>query len=254
MGTWGAGILDDDFARDVYDRYVQEHGTGADGEAIVRTLAAEFAGSVADPDEGPLFWLAIAQAQWECSRVAPAVQAHVDEIVDRGLGLERWTEAGPRPLAQRQAALARFVAKLRKPRSRPAPKTRPGAAAVPFTVGDCLGIDLGDGLHGAGVITKFSPGASSSHILSIVNYKRATPPAASLFDPPSWLQVTSTPEITIVKYCVYATGYRRHRARYTVVCHVALGEVPPPLTLGIANWGNVWTDIGRRVDDPTRLL
>ena len=83
MGTWGFGILDDDVARDVYDQYVDAHAAGQQADAIVRTLNASFAHVIADPDEGPLFWLAVAQAQWECSGVTPEVRKHVEEIVAR---------------------------------------------------------------------------------------------------------------------------------------------------------------------------
>lgn len=42
MGTWGSGILDDDFARDVYDRYMDAHGEGVNPESIVGMLLKDF--------------------------------------------------------------------------------------------------------------------------------------------------------------------------------------------------------------------
>jgi hypothetical protein len=253
MGTWGFGILDDDQARDVYDRYVDADASGAhaDADAIVRTLRASFADLIDDPDEGPVFWLAIAQAQWERSGVTPEVRKHVDDIVARGLGLARWAEAGAGELARRKAALTRFAARLGKPRTGAARPSRPDAG-VPFVVGDCLAIDLGDGRFGAAVVTKSSSGTTPSHIISIVDFYGTAPPDAAMFDPPPWLQVPGSPG-TIVKYSVYATGYRRHGRKYRVVCRIMPGAVPPPLTLGLANWSSVWADLaGRLRERPVR--
>jgi hypothetical protein len=247
MGTWGSGILDDDTARDVYDRYLEAHRTGKNGDAIVRALCKEFARVVSDPDEGPVFWLAVAQAQWDSSAVTTDVRERVEEILAKGLGLSRWADEGAAQLKARQAAVSRFARKIRTPRkriTRPAPEP----AAVPFEVGDCLAIELADGRFGAGVITKHLAGTSPSDIVSIVAYHEDEPPAAGRFNPPSWIPVTETPELTILKYQLYADGYRRHRNRYRVVCRIELGVVPPPLTLRLGNWGNFWTDLGERLD------
>ena len=66
MGTWGAGILEDDLARDVYDAYLDEFDGGRGDAEIVAQLSKRFADSLACPDEGPVFWLAVAHGQWEC--------------------------------------------------------------------------------------------------------------------------------------------------------------------------------------------
>jgi hypothetical protein len=251
MGTWGSGVLDDDFARDVYDHYVEAHAAGQPAGTIVQTLQRDFAGSVSDPDEGPLFWLAVAHAQWDCARVMPEVRERVDEIIAQSLGLARWAEAGPRELARRKTALVRFATKIQTPRKQP--KRRPQAIAVPFTVGDCLAIELANGQYGAAVVTKYNPGKSSSHILSVVNFSGTTPPDPDVFEDPSWLIVTASPNLTIVKYCVYSDGYRRHAAKYRVICHIDLKEVPPPLTVLIGNWGNVWQHLDKRLREAGRL-
>ena len=246
MGTWGTGILDDDFARDVYDQYIDACGKGQSGTAIIKALRKEFARSIADPDEGPLFWLAVAHAQWDCSSVTPDVRKHVEDIVAKGLGLARWEDEGRTELAQRKSALSRFLAKIQKLR-RGKPRRPAVPAAIPFAVGDCLAIDIGDGEFGAAVVTKHFPGSSSSHILSVVDFRETSPPGVELFRRPSWLTVTQTPEQTIVKYQVYADGYRRHQARYQMLDRIDLADVPPPLTLRLANWGNVWKDLGDRL-------
>ena len=246
MGTWGSGILDDDFARDVYDQYVDACGAGKPATAIIQALQKEFAKSLSDPDEGPLFWLAVAHAQWDCSSVTPEVRKRVEDIVVKGLGLARWAAEGRTPLARRKAALSRFVAKMQKPR-RGKPRMPAAKAAIPFAVGDCLAIDVGEGEFAAAIVTKRLPGSSGSHIVSIVDFRETVPPGPDVFRRPSWLTVTQNPEQTIVKYQVYADGFRQHQARYRVIDRIDLADVPPPLTLRLANWGKMWRDLGERL-------
>jgi hypothetical protein len=246
MGTWGFGVLDDDFARDVYDEYVEACAGGKSGKAIVQALRKKFGTTVSDPDEGPVFWLAVAQAQWACASVTPDVHRRVEKIVGKGLGLARWEEAGRAELARRRKALARFVEKIQTPR-RGKPRLPAKTAPVPFAVGDCLAIDVGSGEFAAAVITRHLPGRSASHILSIVDFLKTEPPAPQVFAPPSWVTITTAPELTILKYQAYADGYRRHQAKYRVVDRLELGEVPPPLTMRLCNWGNMWKDLGERL-------
>ena len=246
MGTWGSGILDDDVARDVHDRYLEAHAAGEPDDSIVEALRGEFAGVVSDPDEGPIFWLAVAHAQWDCSSVSPEVRERVEQIVAEGLGLARWAEAGRAQLARRKAALSRFLKNIGTPPTRAATRAA-RTLGIPFQVGDCLAIDLGNGQFAAAVVTKYLPGASASHILSVLDYLETAPPGRDVFSAPSWLRVTDPPNLTIVKYSVYADGYQRHKARYKVVCRIDLDEVPPPLTLGLGNWGNVWRDLSKRL-------
>ena len=204
MGTWGTGILDDDFARDVYDRYEDASGSGQPAEAIVKALVGEFAEQIADPDEGPVFWLALARAQWDYATVDKSVSARVEEIISKGLGLARWEEAGAKELSRRKTALAKFATTIATPRKTRKRIARP--ADIPFAVGGCLAIDLGDGYFGAAVVTRHNPGRSASHILSIVDFHGHEPPVAATFNPPSWLAVTKDPTLTIVKYQLYRTA------------------------------------------------
>jgi hypothetical protein len=89
MGTWGTGILEDDFTRDVYDRYAAARGAGKSDDEAVRQLRSKCQADAADPDHGPLFWLAIAHAQWDVDQVIPDVLTQVDDIITSGLASRR---------------------------------------------------------------------------------------------------------------------------------------------------------------------
>lgn len=248
MGTWGTGILEDDLARDVYDRYTDARGSGRSDEEALREVLSEFRNDEQDPDEGPIVWLAIAHAQWDLDRVSDDVAARVRDIVANGLGLARWQEAGAGPLGRRKKALSRFVEQIQQPRRRKRRTAASGSNHLPFGVGDCLAIELEQGRFGAAIVTRINTSATaSSCILSILRYYETAPPELSVFANPAWVVVTKTPEVTIVKYCCYGDGWARHGKRYRAVGRIEIPDVPPPLTLRIANWSSVWKDLGQEL-------
>ena len=78
-------------------------------------LERSWADSIADSDDGPIFWFAVARAQWKFGALDPDVLRRIAEIAKKGLGLDRWREGGPRMLAKREKAVHEFLAKLRQP-------------------------------------------------------------------------------------------------------------------------------------------
>ena len=240
MGTWGAGILDDDFARDVYDLYLEAIRGGQEPAAAVAAVRARFAQEMADTDEDAVGWLALARAQREAGTVDPEVAARVRAIVESGQGLARWREAGPDALRQRKAALSRFARELAKP-ARPARRSAEAQAPVPLEVGDCLAIDCADGRVEAAVVTrhKVSP-STTSHILTVVTVPNGEEPSPAHFMPPRWRAVHPDRPDLAVKIEVYDTGWSRNRKRYRVICRVDPGDVPQPLGLRLATWANLW--------------
>ena len=94
VGTWGRAILSDDFARDVYDEYLRLYDAGRGREEIARQLLSAHSADL-DEDDVPLFWLALAKAEWETGEVSANVLSRVAITVADERGLERWREAGP---------------------------------------------------------------------------------------------------------------------------------------------------------------
>lgn len=102
MGTWGAGIFEDDVALDVRDAMDDRLAAGLGlPEATEQTLA-DFAEELADSDDRPVIWLALAAIQLENGSLAASVRRHALEVIDRGDGLERWQDAGEQALSQRR--------------------------------------------------------------------------------------------------------------------------------------------------------
>src|SRR5215469_10167451 len=83
MGAWGTAVFSDDTACDVRDNYVDLIGDGLSGVEATKKLLREWAGSLDDPDEGPVFWLALAATQWKNGRLEDLVQQRALNIIDR---------------------------------------------------------------------------------------------------------------------------------------------------------------------------
>ncbi len=121
MGTWGTGILHDDFALDIYQDYIERWNAGiATPEAVRIALEQEYADSLDDVDDEPVFWLALARVQWECGVLQTDILAKVKEIIESGRSLQRWEDAiDTTAHGRRRGVLKRFLNTLRTPCSKP---------------------------------------------------------------------------------------------------------------------------------------
>ncbi len=237
----------------MYDAYLDAVRSGQPPAAAISAVQASFANEMADPDEEAVGWLALARAQRQLGTVDADVRLRVQAIVEGGVGLERWREAGPDALRQRKAVLTRFSRDLARP-ARPARRAAASRAATPavapepapFEVGDCLAIECADGRVEAAVVTRrnVSP-STTSHILTVVNVPAGEAPAPPHFAPPRWRPVHPERPDLAVKVEVYDTGWPRQRKRYRVVCRIDPGDVPQPLTLRPATWANLWRSFRR---------
>ncbi|MBS2011371.1 MAG: immunity 26/phosphotriesterase HocA family protein [Deltaproteobacteria bacterium] len=119
MGTWGSGILQDDFADEVASFYVERLYAGSDALKASQETIQEF--GELDRDEHSVFWLALAAIQMDYGRLADGVRSEALELIASGEDLEKW--AGD---ARRARSLAAFARKLKGPQ-RP-PKSLPKRA------------------------------------------------------------------------------------------------------------------------------
>ena len=82
MGTYGLGILHDDTAWQVHSGYLDKYNEGEVHAAIRKALLQEYADhAFHESDEAyTTFWLAFAQAQWECGALHPDTLKRVTDI------------------------------------------------------------------------------------------------------------------------------------------------------------------------------
>ncbi len=126
MAASGVGLFQDDVAADVRSEYLDLLASGASDVDAFRTMVREWKESLADSDDGPVFWLALAATQWEYGRLHPRAKVEALKVIDQGKGIDRWDDAG---LAKkRQAVLAQLKKKLLAP---PPKKRTPRIRAVP---------------------------------------------------------------------------------------------------------------------------
>lgn len=245
MGIWGTGILQDDFALDVYDRYVDATGRGAVPHLIIEELRQTHASALMSADVDAVFWLALAHAQRDAASLDPDVYRRVTEIVEQGVGLEPWAEAGGGVLGRRRSVLTRFLRSLvpSMAQGAAAPQPAPPAALVPdFELGDCLSVQLPDGRYAGVVVTRKNDHPTApSLIVSVTNVAGPTAPDAQDFSPVQWQLATHAESPgKVVEYQVFAEGLARSRRHYQVVCRTEIDRAPEPSVVRLANWGTLW--------------
>ena len=114
MGAWGTALFSDDTASDVRDSYRDLIGDGLSGPEATKRLVNEWSASLNDPDESPVFWLALAATQWKCGRLESHVLHQALNIIDNGLDLARW-QSNPKGYTKRKIVLDKLRAELTSP-------------------------------------------------------------------------------------------------------------------------------------------
>lgn len=116
MSASGTGVFDDDVACDVRAQYralLSEGKAPAEATSVVLRAWKE---ALADDEDGPVIWLALAALQGQQGGMQPQVKEEALRIIDSGLSLERWRSTGePALVRSRQAVLMRLRAKLEAP-------------------------------------------------------------------------------------------------------------------------------------------
>lgn len=146
MGVWSTALFGDDTACDVRDAYRELVANGSSGPEATDQLLRDWGEIIDDEDDGPIFWLALAAAQWAYGRLEERVKANAVAIIDNRSSLGLWSEGGDsKILKRRQAALAKLRAQLQSPqpavkRVRKLPKDE-----CPWTIGEVLAYRLRSG-------------------------------------------------------------------------------------------------------------
>jgi hypothetical protein len=189
-GAWDTKILGDVFADDVHGDFMEAYDGGKDLKLIRQELEQANAKTIADTDDGPIFWLALAHSQWECGALESDVRLKVEEIVQRGLGLERWAEGTAPHLHARQLVLRDFLTCIQTPptsvRRRTPRKTNPPI----FAPGVCLSVQLSNGEFGAAVVlgAKHERKEFGMNLVGILSYRSKDKPVLSVFKSRKWLK------------------------------------------------------------------
>lgn len=259
MGTWGTGITNDDTVLDVLGDITDWLKAGETVESASIKAEKKYAELRDDPDEGPLLWLAIAQAQWKYGTVEPRVLRQVRDDIKNGRGLERWEE-DPRGLVKRQATLAKFLATIESPNPRPSAKPKLVIRKPPFRQGDCLSVTLPDGLFTAALVLKENHRLAEygSNLIAGLDYLEQTPPDIRVFRRAKVLvwayrsvpahvrfrlgrpRAYASRERTTRDICWYTAPIPRAEVkRFTVIGNMGEVRIRPPKHDSYTSWANV---------------
>jgi hypothetical protein len=116
MGTSGTALFSDDTASDVRRDFLDLLRRGLTSEQAVEVLKRDWSASIADADDGPTFWLALAATEWAYGCLDDAVKRRAIEVIDSGDDLARWSGSS---VERRRDVLAALRAQLLSPQPKP---------------------------------------------------------------------------------------------------------------------------------------
>jgi hypothetical protein len=158
MGSWGTALFSDDVAADVRADWREGILDRIPPEELTAKLVNSYAAQADDPDEGVVFWLALAAAQHETGRLRPDVREKALDILDRGGDVARWEEEDAGLGKQRQQVLDRLRIKLAGPQPAPKHLKRQVPHGVAFSVGDAVLLRSPGGKRAVVVVVGHEPG------------------------------------------------------------------------------------------------
>lgn len=115
MGAWGTSLYANDSASDIRGDYVDKLKRGKTNAEATQELIEENRDQLADEEEGPLFWFALADTQWNYGRLLPEVKERALSLIPLGQEDERWREAGEKKAAAWKNTLDTLKKKLETP-------------------------------------------------------------------------------------------------------------------------------------------
>jgi len=115
MGTWGAKLYQDDVAEDVRSQFRDLLQRGKTTEEITKQMIDDYSDEIGDPDDGPIFWFALADTQWNVGRLTPEVRERALELLEKGCDLPRWQEEDPKLAVARKKVLEELQQRLNSP-------------------------------------------------------------------------------------------------------------------------------------------
>lgn len=238
MGAWGYGIKQSDFVLDLVGEFDDLLKQGKSAEQATEALKAAHAEELGDPDEGPEFWLAIADRQWTYGRLDPAVVQQIEADLREGRSLNQWSD-DPKGLSKRRAAIEAFLARLAVPNPKPKKPPRTVIRPPKFAAGDCLSIQMDDGRFTAALVTvaDHSQSEYGKNLIVSLNYVAPDPPSLEVFEARDWLVLTHhwwTGSRASAWYL--HVGFQKFKQRITVVGQTAIRPSDPATDSSYAPW------------------
>lgn len=145
MSAWGPGLYQDDVANDVKLIYRERLREDNNGDAAFQAVFWQLGRLTDEPDDGPIFWFALADTMWRCGRLTDEVREKALFHLDNGTDLARWQRENPPLAPKREAVLNELRKRLLSPQKPPTKQRTPRLYTCPWQIGDVYAYPLDSG-------------------------------------------------------------------------------------------------------------
>ncbi len=152
MGAWGAGIRSDDTVLDVLDTFREALKDGLTVDNARKQVIQKFQDQIADTDDGPSFWIGLAEIEWTYGISDPEALANVFRDYTCGASVAAFSDDPPL-LARRRTAILAFIDKISMRNPKPAKFPKLIVRPPKLKAGTCLAVKLQNGQYGAALVT-----------------------------------------------------------------------------------------------------
>lgn len=241
MGAWGHGIRQDDFVCDVIGVFDDLLKAGKSVAEATKAVKLRFSAEIKDTDDGPLFWIALADAQWTYGGLESQVLQRVQDDFDSGRGLARWTE-DKRALARRQTAIGKFISKISKSNPRPKKPPKVVVRTPKFAPGDCLSIRLESGQYAAALVlaADHSNVEYGKNLIVVLDYLAPERPTIQVFGDRKWLILTHHSWNHKIELAWYQpVGFRSAKDRIEIIGKIEILDSDPKDSNSYCGWAGI---------------
>lgn len=115
MGVWGPKLYQDDIAVDLKDDFNELYKKESDINKITELLLVKYKNIINDEEDGPIFWLILADIQWKYGILQPKIKENALKYIKNGSNLKIWFEENPKEAKHREKVLKDLKIKLESP-------------------------------------------------------------------------------------------------------------------------------------------
>lgn len=241
MGNWGYGIRQDDFVLDVIGVFEDLLKSGKNIADATKAAMSQFAAEIKDADDGPLFWIAIADVQWTYGKLEQEVLQRVKHDYDSRKSLSHWTE-NEHGFKGRCAALDKFITKISGPNTRPKKPTKIVIRAPKFRSGDCLAVHLADGQYVAALVlaADHSNLEYGTNLIVVLDYLSPEKPTMQVFRNRKWLFLNHNNWKNHMDIAWYLhVGFRAIRHSIEIIGQIEILDSDPKESDAYAGWNGI---------------
>lgn len=157
MGTWGAGIKDNDTSMEVYESFFALYNSGLDPENIKKQLLQDCASDLSDEETKYDVLFSLALCLWEVQALDDTLLADIKTIqqADTEENVLRQMGADDKFLKERKKAVSKLIEKLENPREKAKKRVKPPVQIdSPFSVGAALAFQYPDETYGVAIVAQ----------------------------------------------------------------------------------------------------